>query len=273
MSKVNRIQSRQNRLLKHWKKLQKSKERRKAQTFFIEGEHLLKEAIASNLTMVACIVMEEKWSWFRSRFAFDQIDSPIYLLPASIFHTLMETETPQGIAAEVRFPNRVKQEQTFSGDTYLLLDAIQDPGNLGTIIRTAEATNVDEIWLGKGSVDPTNAKVIRAAMGSSFRVLTFQECLDRVIPQMKRQGIQVIGTSPRATHPYYAYPYADRVAFLFGNEGRGVDPKLRALVDDEVMIPMHGKTESLNVSVTASILLYERLRQRSVTCKGDQHSI
>jgi len=273
MIKIIQIESKQNRLVKHWKKLHKPKERKKTKTFLLEGEHLLQEAIASNLSIVAWLVMEEKWGWFRSRFPFKQFQSPIYLLPSSIFRSLMETQTPQGIAAEVEFPVNKKKDCTFTGTTYLLLDAIQDPGNLGTIIRTAEATNVDEIWLGEGCVDPTNAKVIRAAMGSSFRVPIFSGNFAQIIPQMQQQGIQVISASPRTTNNYFHYHYSQQVAFLLGNEGRGVQPKWRSLVDAEVSIPMFGKTESLNVSITASLLLYERLRQHSFTCKGNQHSI
>ena len=110
-------------------------------------------------------------------------------------------------------------------------------------------------------------------MGSSFRFLILSGDFGQLIPHMQKEGIQVISTSPRATKNYFQFRYAKRVAFLLGNEGRGINRESRKLVDDEVMIPMHGKTESLNVSITASILLYERLRQRSVTCKGDQHSI
>ena len=265
MINVRRIESKQNPLVKHWRKLHKSRARKKSQTFLIEGEHLLHEAMVSKLTIVACMVMEEKWSTYHSKFPFDQLQSPIYLLPSSIFRSLVETQTPQGIAAEVKFPAHKKEEAKFVGTTYLLLDAIQDPGNLGTIIRTAEATKVDEIWIGQGSVDPLNAKVIRSAMGSSFRVPVFSGDLEQIIPQMQQQGIQVISTSPRATNNYFQYQYSSRVAFLFGNESRGVDHRLRERVDDEVAIPMFGKTESLNVSVTASILLYERLRQLSIT--------
>lgn len=272
INRINMIKSNQNRLVKRWKKLHKTKGRKESQSFLIEGEHLLQEAVFSNLTIVALIVMKEKWTWFQSKFDYKQINSPVYLLSSSLFSSLMDTKTPQGVAAEVKFPEWEKSEQ-LTGTTYILLDEIQDPGNLGTIIRTAEATNVDAIWLGKGSVDPTNAKVVRSAMGSSFRLPIFSRNLGQIIPQMQREGIQIISASPRAAKNYYQFQYAKRVAFLLGNEGRGIHREWRALVDDEVVIPMYGPTESLNVSITASILLYERLRQRLITCKGAQHSI
>ncbi len=270
--KIHIIQSPHNRFVKHWKKLRKSKGRKESQSFLIEGEHLLQEAISSNVTIDKLVVEKEKWSRFQSRFDFDQIDSPIYLLPSALFSSLMETKTPQGIAAAVRFPEWEEPEQ-LTGMTYVLLDEIQDPGNLGTIIRTAEATNVDAIWLGNGSVDPTNPKVVRSAMGSSFRLSILSGDFGQLIPHMQKEGIQVISTSPRATKNYFQFRYAKRVAFLLGNEGRGINREWRKLVDDEVMIPMYGQTESLNVSITASILLYERLRQLFLTCKGAQHSI
>lgn len=266
-NKVNIIQSAQNRFVKHWRKLHKAKKRKEVQSFLIEGEHLLHEVISSNLTILACMVMKEKWSWYRKRFDFGQINAPIYLLPSELFAALMTTQTPQGIAAEVKLPKWERKRRPTGKSTILLLDEIQDPGNLGTMIRTAEATNVDEIWLGKGSVDFTNSKVVRSAMGSLFRVPIFTGELEPIILQLQSEGVQVISTSPRATKNYFQCHYSERVAFLLGNEGRGISESLRKRVDDEVMIPMCGQTESLNVSITASVLLYERLRQLFVTCK------
>lgn len=265
--KMNVIQSKQNRWFKHWKKLQSAKGRKAARSFLIEGEHLVQEALKSNIAILSFIIVKEKWTWFQSRF---QFNAPVFLLPANLFASLTETQTPQGIAAEVRIPEWNKSEK-HTGHTYVLLDRVQDPGNVGTIIRTAEATDVDGLWLGKGSVDPTNPKVVRSAMGSSFRLPTFTVDLMEMIPVIRRQGIQVISTSPRATNKYFDFQYADRVAFLLGNEGRGIHPELVPLIDDEVTIPMSGRTESLNVSVSTAILLYERLRQRAIACKGKQH--
>lgn len=260
------IQSPHNQLVKSWKKLHRRKERIKEKTMLIEGEHLLKEAVRSGMTILAWIVTEEKEPTLRSKTWFDPEQAQIYLLSPSVFASLTRMETPQGLMAVASIPTWSIEER-LTGKTHLLLDEIQDPGNLGTIIRTAEATNVDAIWLGKGSVDPTNDKVIRAAMGSFFRVPIMICDLQVLIPQMQDQGVQVISTSPRAKENVFQLRYRERVAFLLGNEGRGITTKLADLVDAEVMLPMEGKTESLNVSITTAVLLYEKMRQQLFTCK------
>jgi TrmH family RNA methyltransferase len=177
----------------------------------------------------------------------------------------VETENPQGIAAVVEMPLWSEDEllaRASTTATYLLLDAIQDPGNLGTILRTAEAAGVTGIWLGKGTVDLFNSKVVRAAMGSVFRLPTVQVDLMEQIPKLIQHGVTIIGTSPRAGNYHFQYSYPAKSAILLGNEGRGVNPAFSPLVDTEVQIPMLGRTESLNVSITSAILLYERVRQQ-----------
>jgi TrmH family RNA methyltransferase len=147
-------------------------------------------------------------------------------------------------------------------ETHLLLDAVQDPGNLGTLIRTAEAVGATAVWLGKGTVDPFNAKTVRAAMGSAFRLPLISADLTEAISRLKERGVTIVGTSPHAGQAHFEYRYPKKTAFLLGNEGKGVDPALQALSDVEVKLPMPGGTESLNVSVTGAVLVYERLRQQ-----------
>lgn len=268
------ITSKQNRLFKHWKKLHKRKERLKSGSMLVEGEHLFQEAITSRLSLIAVLVTKKKLSWLQSQKEWIKFESkvPIYMLPDHLFRELSDTQTPQGIATEVEIPTW-SDPDVITGHTHLLIDSIQDPGNLGSLIRTAEATGVDGIWLGKGTVDPTNSKVVRSAMGSSFRLPVFLVDIKQIILQMKTIGIQVIGTSPRAENPHFSLNYPKKVAFLLGHEGKGVNPQFASLVDEKVKIPMFGNTESLNVSISAAVLLYERLRQLSVTCKSNLHQL
>jgi TrmH family RNA methyltransferase len=259
-----RITSPRNDHIKRWKKLLTRKGRERCGTLLVEGEHLIREAFAAGLPFESVMVREDMLADWRELAEEVSGGSSVYVLAPVLFDEIADTETPQGIAAEVKSPLRTGGMP--AGDrltcTYLLLDKIQDPGNLGTILRTALAAGVDAVWLGKGTVDPFNGKALRSAMGAAFRLPMVQENLSEAIPRMKEQGITVVGTSPHAGFWHFEYDYPDRVAILLGNEGQGVDPALAALADANVRIPMPGGTESLNVSVTGAILVYERIRQQ-----------
>ncbi|MBA4601669.1 TrmH family RNA methyltransferase [Thermoactinomyces mirandus] len=265
MKQIHSITSSDNRQFKQWKKLKTRKERKKQGAFLIEGEHLLEEAADAQLTFQAAIfsrTAEEKITLWLDKFP-EQV--PVYVLLPSLFHELTETKTPQGMAAVVKWPywplERIWQENR-PEKTFLLLDCVQDPGNLGTLIRTAKAAGIDGIFLGKGSVDPFNGKVVRSAMGAIFKLPLWQMDLEEVLPGLKKRGVTIVNTSPRASLNHFDYTFPDRVAILLGNEGRGVQQAFAKYVDVDLKIPMPGETESLNVSVTGSILLYERIRQQ-----------
>lgn len=187
---------------------------------------------------------------------------PVYSLYSSNFSQLVDTQSPQGIAAEVVVPDEQRAYQLKGEGPVLLLDAVQDPGNLGTILRTAEAVGARDLWLGSGTVDPYNPKVVRSAMGSLFRSRIRRGDLSEAIPELKKQGYFVVGTSPHAEQAHYDKVYPEKVAFLLGNEGQGISSRLKALMDLHVRLPMPGQVESLNVSVTTGILLYEWVRQK-----------
>ncbi|WP_245739729.1 TrmH family RNA methyltransferase [Thermoflavimicrobium dichotomicum] len=259
--KVIQITSSHNEQMKRWKKLHSRKGRMKYQALLVEGEHLVSEAIRAQVPIRSLIVDEKQEEKVKQL----NTSAPIYMLSSSLFHSLMETESPQGIAAEIHMKEWKEEEllaHAPSRSIFLLLDAIQDPGNLGTILRTAEAAGVTGVFIGKGTVDPYNPKVVRAAMGSIFRLPLVQVDLSLCLPRLKERGIHIIGTSPHAGKWHFEYTFPSKVAILLGNEGRGVDPALFSFVDEQVMIPMPGGTESLNVAITSAILLYERIRQQ-----------
>lgn len=258
------ITSPQNELVKRWKKLQSKKGRLKERALLIEGEHLLMEAANAKVDLKAILVNSDQLGVWQRMEAELATDAPVYELAPAVFHSLVETETPQGVAAVISMPMWPRESWlTKEGDaTYLLLDAIQDPGNLGTMIRTAQAAGIDGILLGRGTVDPFNAKVVRAAMGAIFRLPLIPVDLAEAIPLLKEHGVTIIHTSPHAGTTHFDYRYPARVAFLLGNEGRGVDEQYLVYADEAINIPMPGETESLNVSITSAILLYERIRQR-----------
>ncbi len=258
---IKRITSNRNEKVKLWRSLRTRKGRRVHGSLLIEGEHLLQEAISAGWTIKALLIEEQKEAFYLPQLPYFPVMPPVYLLPSALFTDLMDTVTPQGIAAEVEIPDNPHPAVEFSTGPLLLLDAIQDPGNLGTILRTAEAAGVQGVYLGQGTVDPFNSKTVRGAMGSLFRLSLYQVELQKVIPQLKEQGVWVVGTAPRTEKLYFHSEYPRRIAFLLGNEGHGVDPQLRGLVNEEVKIPMAGQVESLSVVTAAGILLFEWVRQ------------
>jgi RNA methyltransferase, TrmH family len=262
---IRQITSSRNEKVKRWRKLGTRKGREEYGSILIEGEHLLEEAYAAGWTIHAVLVSEKGQEVLR-RFQGIQ-DVPVYSLSTAAFAQLVDTQSPQGIAAEVGVP-RASEYLPSGSARLLLLDAVQDPGNLGAIMRTAEAAGVEEVWLGSGTVDPYNPKVVRSAMGSLFRLRLRRVHLKRAIPQLKRMGFTIVSTEPRAEQAHFAVTYPKRTAVLLGNEGRGVSEELAKLADLRVRIPMPGKAESLNVSVTAGILLFEMVRQVWETGKG-----
>jgi TrmH family RNA methyltransferase len=267
--RIKTITSPQNETYKRWKKLLSRKGRETYGTLLVEGEHLVEEALRAGLSIRSWIVREgngeSKWEKFWT-FA----EGKVYRLPPQLFAQLVETESPQGIVVEVGKPKWEEDQLPLYEDrsvTFLLIDAIQDPGNLGTILRTAQAAGVDGVYIGRGTVDPFQGKVLRSSMGAVFHLPLFFVNLEEAMPALKQKGIKIFGTSPHAGTSHFEVNYPKKVAFLLGNEGRGVAPHLQELVDSSVKIPMPGQTESLNVSITAGVLLYERIRQDYLTKK------
>ncbi|SFX77364.1 RNA methyltransferase, TrmH family [Thermoactinomyces sp. DSM 45891] len=256
------ITSVQNTALKRWKKLKTRKGRKEYQSFLIEGEHLIQEAIRAGAKFVTVMVEEEQQEKWEKFFCTHQVEVPCYVLPAPIFQSLVETETPQGAMAEIEMHRWEENDLLQQGtSTFLLLDEVQDPGNVGTLLRTAQGMGITGVYLGHGTVDLYNPKVVRASMGALFHVPIFPRNLELAIQSMKQKGITIVGTSPHAGQCHFEYPFPSRTAILLGNEGRGVNPDVLAQADVEVQIPMPGNTESFNVSVTGAILMYERVRQ------------
>jgi RNA methyltransferase, TrmH family len=259
------LTSSQNEQVKKWKKLHTRKGRLQMGALLIEGAHLITEAIHSHIPFYSLLVDVNKRELAMKMLDGHSIPANCYALPTPLFASIVATESPQGMAAVVEMPS-TSWTQLMSGSVgeavYLLLDAMQDPGNLGTMMRTAEAAGVTGLCLGTGTVDPFQAKVVRAAAGSIFRLPFVQGDLREMMAQLQQSNLTIIGTSPRAGMTYFQYRFPERSAILLGNEGRGIDPALQRQIDVEVMIPMLGCTESLNVSTTGAILLYERVRQR-----------
>ena len=192
--------------------------------------------------------------------------SSLLVVSDTVFKSMSETKTPQGILAVVEMPDYRLLDKGFLEQAYtkngkiklLVLEDTADPGNLGTIMRTAEAAGVTGVIMGKGTVDIFNPKVVRSTMGSIFRLpFAYAEDLKETIQKLKTQGISFYATHLKGEKSYKDIKYSDSSAILVGNEARGLSDEVADLADTYVLIPMQGKVESLNAAVAAALMMYE----------------
>ena len=186
------------------------------------------------------------------------------MMQDTVFRAASDTQTPQGVLCIVR-RREYELEELLQEDNplLLLLENLQDPGNLGTILRTAEGAGVTGVILSKGSVDLYNPKTIRSTMGSVYRVpALYTEDLGEIAELLRDRGIRTFAAHLRGKHFYDQEDYRGGTAFFIGNEGAGLTEELSSKADTLIRIPMEGKVESLNAGVAASLLTYEAYRQR-----------
>lgn len=190
---------------------------------------------------------------------------PRYTFAERAFTALSETQNPQGVLAVCRKHTvPLAAIADAAGDALILvLDGIKDPGNLGTIVRTADAAGLDGLVLTNNTVDIYNPKVLRATMGSIFR-LPIAIAMDAAtsLTQLKQAGFELLGTSPAAAHTHFEAQYRGRKAIIIGSEADGMSQETAALCDCLLKIPILGGAESLNAAVAASVMMYEAVRQR-----------
>ncbi len=244
------IQSVKNPQVKQWKKLLTKKERDKTGTFLIEGFHLVEEALMQ-LDTVLELIISEKVN-LPPRLDYGSVS--VTYVTEEISKELSDTEAPQGIYAVCRQIESATVLQ--DARCLLLIDAVQDPGNLGTMIRTADAVGVDAVIVGQGSVDLYNPKVLRSAQGSHFHLPITSGDLTEWICRLKEKNIPVYGTALEKARVYTEAKPGSQFALIVGNEGNGVSEEILTQTDANLYIPIYGKSESLNVAVAAGILLY-----------------
>lgn len=244
---MNFIQSAKNEKVKAWKKLLTKKGRDKSGQFLVEGFHLVEEAL--NKDYVTAIVVDEEVSLPRA-WKVDGLE--MYTTTAAVVKELAETETSQGVFA-------VCEKKEWKDSNYrklLLLDGVQDPGNIGTIIRTADAAGIDAVVCGDGCVDVYNSKALRSTQGSIFHLPVLKANLPQYIETLQSKDIPVYGTSLHNAVDYREAQPLESFALVVGNEGNGVSDEVLNLCDQNLYIPIHGGAESLNVTVATGILLY-----------------
>lgn len=247
---MKRIGSKQNANVKEWKKLHTKKGRTRSGKFLVEGPHLVEEVLNSELEILEWIVQEGIVYPFEQQ----ADDNSLFVVTSGVMKEISETEHPQGVVVVCKKQD-VGSLDDLSG-SYLLVDGVQDPGNVGTMIRTADAAGLTAVILGQGCADPYNGKVLRATQGSFLHLPVVEGDLHEWVSDFKKQGLTVFGTSLQGGKPYTEALAQENFALIVGNEGGGVDPELLEAADENLYIPIQGKAESLNVSIAAGILLF-----------------
>ena len=252
---IHRIESQNNAEYKRLLQLSNPAKARKESVFLLEGERAVME-------LPAAWELESLWTSTSYTGALPAAE-PCYVLPDSMFAKASETVHSQGILAVVH-----RRQSDFTGfpaehSFWIILENLQDPGNAGTILRTADACAADGVICVKGTVDFYNSKVIRASMGSIFHIpFVTVNTIEEAVSFVHENGGQVIGTHLHAEGFYTQVSYQQPTAVIIGNEGNGMSEKAASLCDHLVKIPMPGAAESLNASVAAAVMMYEVLRQR-----------
>ncbi len=266
---MREISSKDNKIFRHALSLKTKKYRDRYGEYLIEGPNLLKEALKEGIETEAIFVRPELTSEEAEILgSSEELERKTFTLSEKLFDELKDTETSQGIISVVKKPER-KVPENDAGGNYVVLDRLQDPGNIGTILRTADAAGYELAVFMKGTADPFGPKVIRSATGSLFRMpVIFVEGPEELIELVHSRGKRLIATAMDADKVYYECDLLGDAAIVIGNEGNGIDPDLLSRADEKISIPMEGNTESLNAAVAAGILMYERIRrqnERSVT--------
>jgi TrmH family RNA methyltransferase len=261
--RLRRVASRQNALVKELRRAFHQGEPTADGYIAIESVRTIEEAIRTGLRFHAVFFSESAHA--RAERLLPQISTHVetLLLPDDAFESAVATETPQGVAALVKLKTH-KLEDLLAAPDPLIIAAVgvQDPGNLGTIIRSAEAFGAVGVLVGAGTVSPYNPKVVRASAGSLFRLPVVEVEFLAVVQELRDRGIRMLATSSHKGTPIDQADLTKPAAVLIGNEGAGLPKELLRQVDEMIVIPHTDKVESLNAGVAASIVLYEASRQR-----------
>lgn len=234
-----------------WKSLADRKGREKADSFLVEGARMVQEALSSDFTVLAVLLRED----FIPSFSIPDT-VPVYTLSGHVFSAVSDTRTPQGIAAVLS-----RRLHPAKGTKLVALDAVQDPGNVGTIIRTADAAGFDGVILSSECADVFSPKVLRSTMGSIFRMgFSFPPSLPEALRHCREEGFSVISSQLDGDPFYERTDVSPSFVLVVGNEGSGISEAVRAESTHHLKLPMRGGAESLNAAVAAGIMMYDLTR-------------
>ena len=264
---MNVISSKDNEIVKSVKKLKEKKYRDLENAYIVEGIKMVKEAILEKASIRQIIICDdcEKSDNIPKELMYEIAKYDCLYVTSKIFKYISEVQTPQGVLAVVEKNNNGTNGETdinYEEDIIVALDDIQDPGNLGTILRTVDSVGLTQILVSKGTADCYNPKVVRSSMGAIYRVKVI-ECEDllETLKEVKKNKFKVLVTSLGDSKNIYEMKYNKKV-LVIGNEANGVEERIMNIADEKIKIPMLGRTESLNAAVATGIILYEYVRQK-----------
>ncbi|WP_017297833.1 TrmH family RNA methyltransferase [Nodosilinea nodulosa] len=256
------LTSLQNPLVKSIRKLHQAKGRRSQGQFLLEGTHLIQEALATAYPLqTVCYTPEWQQQHPHLATALDQHAERVEQVSGPVLEGMATTQHPDGVVAVA--PHIPQAPQASLRGVGLAIETLQDPGNLGTVIRTAVAAGAEGLWLSADSVAPDHPRVLRASAGQWFRLpLAVVDDLGSRLADWARAGVQLVATSSHAAVDYWAVDFTQPTVIVLGNEGAGLSEALLRQSTVQVRIPMAETVESLNVGISAALLLYEAQRQR-----------
>lgn len=256
------ITSRDNEQIKQIRKLKDKKYRDEMGLYVVEGIKTINEAIAegANIQVVVICDDSDEQGELKQKMLYSLSKFDIIYVNESVFASISHVMHPQGILAVIKKKDK-QNKIDFGQNLIVVLDDIQDPGNLGTIIRTVDSCNLSQLIISKNTADVYSPKVVRSTMSGIFRVNIIEaENLPETIDEIKNHGFKAVATTLETSKTIYDIDY-NKTVIIIGNEANGISKDVLSKADVKVKIPMQGKTESLNASVATGIVLYEAMRQ------------
>ena len=257
------ITSKDNEIIKNVKKLKDKKYRDDKKQFIIEGIKLIEEAIEENIKIKMIIVCEEcmREQCIEQKLLYQIAKYNCIYVTEKVFLGLTDVKTPQGKLAVIEMQN-TEDKINYNEDIIFVLDGIQDPGNLGTIIRTIDSVGLTQIIVSKDTVDAYNPKVVRSTMGAIFRVKVIEtQDIIRTIKNITKREYKIIATTLDTENSIYDIYFKKKI-IVIGNEAKGVTKGILSIAHQKAKIPMLGKTESLNAAVATGVIAYEYVRRK-----------
>lgn len=257
------ISSKDNELIKHIKKLKDKKYRDENNEYIIEGVKLIEEAVKEKAKIKKVIICEDTTRTYEipTQITLEIAKYDCVYVTDKIFNSITQVTNPQGIMAIIE-KSVENKEIDYTQDIIVVLDDVQDPGNLGTILRTVDSIGLNQIIVSKETADAFNPKVVRSTMGAIFRIRIIEcENLVQSIKDMRKHHFKLMVTSLQTDNSIYDIDFNKKI-IVIGNESNGVSKEVQDMADEKAKIPMLGKTESLNASVAAGVVMYEYVRQK-----------
>ena len=257
------ITSKDNELIKHIRKLKDKKYRDESNEYVVEGVKLVEEAVKENAKIKQIIVCEDTTRTYEipTHIMLEIATYECISVSDKIFNIITQVTNPQGIMAIIE-KNAQNAKIDYTQDIIVVLDDVQDPGNLGTILRTVDSIGLNQIIVSKGTADAFNSKVVRSTMGAIFRIKIIEvENLAQAIKEMRKHHFKLMVTSLQTKNSIYDIDFNKKI-IVIGNEANGVSKEIQDMADEKAKIPMLGRTESLNASVAAGVVMYEYVRQK-----------